>query len=44
MPYDRSLWKMGDILADAQLAKVSQAWRLPLLWRERLKTIRRFFS
>jgi acyl-CoA reductase-like NAD-dependent aldehyde dehydrogenase len=44
MPYDRSLWKMGDILADAQLGKVAQAWRLPLLWRERLKTIRRFFS
>ena len=44
LPYDRSLWKMGDILADAQLGKVAQAWRLPLLWRERLKTIRRFFS
>jgi acyl-CoA reductase-like NAD-dependent aldehyde dehydrogenase len=44
MPYDRSLWKMGDILADAQLGRVTQAWRLPLLWRERLKTIRKFFS
>ncbi len=44
MPYDRSLWKMGDILADAQLGRVTHAWRLPLLWSERLKTIRKFFS
>ncbi|HUB05705.1 MAG TPA: aldehyde dehydrogenase family protein, partial [Myxococcales bacterium] len=43
-PYDRSLWTMGDILADAQLGKVARAWRLPLLWKQRLATIRRFFA
>ena len=44
MPYDRSLWTMGDILADAQLGKVARAWKLPLLWKDRLSIIRRFFS
>jgi acyl-CoA reductase-like NAD-dependent aldehyde dehydrogenase len=44
MPYDRSLWKMGDLLADAQLGRVTQAWKLPIIWRQRLQTIRKFFA
>ncbi|MHB8417272.1 MAG: aldehyde dehydrogenase family protein [Myxococcales bacterium] len=44
MPYDRALWTMGDVLADAQLGKVASAWKLPLLWKARLATIRRFFA
>ena len=43
MPYDRSLFDMGDILADAQLMRLGRAWRLPLLMRQRLQTVRKFF-
>ena len=44
MPYDRELWEMGDVLSDALLGKVTRAWRLPLLLRSRLKTLRRYFG
>jgi acyl-CoA reductase-like NAD-dependent aldehyde dehydrogenase len=43
MPFDRTLWDMGDLLCDAQLMKLSRAWRIPLVVRERLKTLREFF-
>jgi acyl-CoA reductase-like NAD-dependent aldehyde dehydrogenase len=43
MPYDRSLAELGEGLVEAQLGHFSQAWRLPLLMRRRLKTIRDFF-
>ena len=43
MPFDRTLWDFGDLLCDAQLMKLSRAWRLPLVVRERVKTIREFF-
>ena len=44
MPFDRTLWEMGDLLCDAQLMKLSRAWRLPLIMRERVRTIRAFFK
>jgi acyl-CoA reductase-like NAD-dependent aldehyde dehydrogenase len=44
MPYDRSLRDLGDILADAQIARLVRAWRIPLLMRERVATLKRFFT
>jgi acyl-CoA reductase-like NAD-dependent aldehyde dehydrogenase len=44
MPFDRTLWEMGDLLCDAQLMKLARAWRLPLIMRERVRTIRKFFQ
>jgi acyl-CoA reductase-like NAD-dependent aldehyde dehydrogenase len=43
MPYDEALWEMGDLLADAQLGRLVRAWRLPLVIRERLRTLKSFF-
>ena len=44
MPFDRTLWEMGDLLCDAQLMKLRRAWRLPLIMRQRVRTIREFFK
>jgi acyl-CoA reductase-like NAD-dependent aldehyde dehydrogenase len=44
MPYDETLWDMGNLLADAQLMKIGGAWRIPLLWRRRVRRIREFFG
>jgi acyl-CoA reductase-like NAD-dependent aldehyde dehydrogenase len=43
MPYDDALRSLGETLADAQIGQLLGAWRLPLLMRQRLKTIRDFF-
>jgi len=43
MPFDEGLWEMGNLLADAQLMKLGRAWRIPLLWRQRVRKIREFF-
>ena len=40
MPYDATLWELGQLLADAQLGRLARAWRLPLVLRDRLKTLR----
>jgi len=44
MPYDETLWDMGNLLADAQLMKLGGAWRIPFLWRRRVRRIREFFA
>ena len=44
MPYDDALLQLGELLADAQLGKLTQAWRIPLLLRNRIKTLRAFFK
>jgi acyl-CoA reductase-like NAD-dependent aldehyde dehydrogenase len=44
LPYDGALRDAGELLADAQLGKVLGAVRLPLLLRERVRTLRRFFE
>ena len=43
MPYDRTLWDLGGILADLQLGRLGQVWRVPLAMRKRIRTIRSFF-
>lgn len=43
MPFDATLWELGNLLVDAQLMRVEKAWKLPLLMRKRIATIRRFF-
>jgi acyl-CoA reductase-like NAD-dependent aldehyde dehydrogenase len=44
LPFDKTLWLLGDILADAQLARIERAWRLPGLLAKRTKRIRAFFA
>ncbi len=43
MPFDEALVELGSLLADAQLMHLERAWKLPLLIRKRLKTVRAFF-
>jgi len=43
MPYDDTLRTLGDTLADAQVGQLARAWKLPLLMRQRIKTLRAFF-
>jgi acyl-CoA reductase-like NAD-dependent aldehyde dehydrogenase len=43
MPYDETLFEMGEILAEAQLGQIARAWRLPIVIRKRLRTLRDFF-
>ncbi len=43
MPYDETLTQLGELLADAQLGRLGQAWRIPLLLRKRIRTVRKFF-
>lgn len=44
MPYDGDLLEFGEAVADAQLFKLDNAWKIPLLVRRRLRAIRSFFS
>jgi acyl-CoA reductase-like NAD-dependent aldehyde dehydrogenase len=44
MPFDRSLWELGNLLADAQLGRIGRIWRLPLLLWERVRTVRKYFQ
>lgn len=44
MPFDAAAFELGDILADAQLARIGRAFKLPLLLRKRMKRITRFFT
>ena len=44
LPYDHVLWDLGSLLAEAQLGKLGQVWKLPLLFRERSKTLKKFFK
>jgi acyl-CoA reductase-like NAD-dependent aldehyde dehydrogenase len=43
MPYDETLAELGDVLAELQGNRLGRAWRLPLLIRRRLRTLRDFF-
>jgi acyl-CoA reductase-like NAD-dependent aldehyde dehydrogenase len=43
MPYDDDLRQLGETLADAQVGLLGRAWKLPLLLRRRVRTIRAFF-
>ena len=44
MPFDDKTFELGDILADAQIARLGRAWKLPILLANRAKRIRRFFG
>lgn len=43
MPFDQSLWDLGEALADSMVARVEKVWRAPLLLRKRLQRIRGFY-
>ena len=43
MPYDRALWELGHLLADAQRFELMGAWKIPFLIKRRLDTVRNFF-
>jgi len=42
-PYDRGLIDLGEILCDVQRGVIGQAWKLPLLLRERMSRLTSFF-
>jgi succinate-semialdehyde dehydrogenase/glutarate-semialdehyde dehydrogenase len=44
LPFDRSLYDLGDLLADAMLGRIGQAFRIPFLALGRANTIKRFWS
>jgi acyl-CoA reductase-like NAD-dependent aldehyde dehydrogenase len=44
VPFDQDLLELGDLLADAQLGRLGRAFRIPLLLRRRIQTIKRFFQ
>ncbi len=44
LPYDEALWDLGDMLADAQLLKIRNAWKIPLVLRRRVQRVREFFA
>ncbi len=44
LPFDRDLYDLGDLLADAMIGRVGQAFRIPLLALARTRTIKRFWG
>jgi acyl-CoA reductase-like NAD-dependent aldehyde dehydrogenase len=44
MPYDDTLREIGETLADAQIGILGNAWKLPLLMRKRLASLKSFFG
>ncbi len=44
MPFDAMAFELGDILADAQIARITRAWKLPILLNKRIKRVQRFFA
>ena len=44
VPYDSDLDELGHLLADAQLGKLTRAYKIPLLLRKRVKAVKAFFG
>jgi acyl-CoA reductase-like NAD-dependent aldehyde dehydrogenase len=44
MPYDETLSKIGEIVADLQIGRYGSVWGLPLAIRKRMKTVRDMFG
>ena len=44
MPYDETLREIGEAVADAQIGVLWNAWKLPMLMRQRIKTLKDFFG
>lgn len=42
-PYDRGLVDLGEVLCDVQRGVIGQAWKLPLLLRDRMSRLTSFF-
>ncbi|AKF11611.1 aldehyde dehydrogenase family protein [Sandaracinus amylolyticus] len=44
MPYDKTLWELGNLLSEAQIPKIGPALvKIPFLIKQRVDTVRRFF-
>lgn len=44
MPYDRTLWELGNLLSEAQIPKLGPSLvKIPFLIKQRVDTVRRFF-
>lgn len=43
LPYDRGLMDLGELLCDVQSMTLDGAWKLPLLLKDRVRRIKRFF-
>jgi acyl-CoA reductase-like NAD-dependent aldehyde dehydrogenase len=43
MPYDETLSSIGNLLADLQMGRFGEVWRLPFAIRRRVKSVREFF-
>jgi delta 1-pyrroline-5-carboxylate dehydrogenase len=44
MPYDQTLAKLGEALADLQVGRYGSIWRLPLAFRARVRTVKEMFG
>jgi acyl-CoA reductase-like NAD-dependent aldehyde dehydrogenase len=44
MPYDETLREIGETIADAQIGVLGNAWKLPLLMRKRIASLKSFFG
>jgi succinate-semialdehyde dehydrogenase/glutarate-semialdehyde dehydrogenase len=44
MPYDEDLSELGGLLAEAQLGRLLGAWKIPILIRRRVRTLKDFFG
>lgn len=44
MPFDKTLWDLGNLLADAQVFKLGRAYKIPFLIKQRIDTIKAFFG
>jgi len=44
VPYDADLEELGHLLADAQLGRLTRAYKIPLLLRKRVKAVKAFFG
>lgn len=44
LPYDKTLWELANLLADAQLFRLGGAWKIPFLIKRRVDTVKAFFS
>jgi acyl-CoA reductase-like NAD-dependent aldehyde dehydrogenase len=44
MPYDETLAKLGEVVADLQNGRYGSVWRLPFAVRKRVKTVKAMFG
>lgn len=44
MPFDKNLWELGNLLADAQIFRIGRAYKIPFLIKNRIDAIKAFFG